>query len=129
MSKISDISDSVVLKDSMLSIPQEDSIVEKKYDNIFSKNKKTVSLQVNLVKDLPKLSFDYKKNLYEEEFKPKIKKVEVSQSKKVKSSHKQKISKKMNENQKLHSKSEIIKPKKQIVEKPKEDIKGEIKHE
>ena len=105
ISKISDISDSVVLKDSMLSCPQEDSIVQKKYDNIFSKNKKTVSLQVNLVKDLPKLSFDYKKNLYEEEFKPKIKKVEASQSKKVKPSKKQKASKKLNENQKLHSKS------------------------
>ena len=71
-SKISELSRSVVLKDSMLSCNHfEDSA--KNVSRVVAKNKKTVSLQCNLVKGLEKLSFDYKNNLYEEEYKPKIK--------------------------------------------------------
>jgi hypothetical protein len=64
-SKISEFSGSIVLKDSMLSCNHFEGSV-KNVPKVVARNKKTVSLQCNLVKGLEKLSFDYKKNLYEE---------------------------------------------------------------
>ena len=84
----------------------EDSV--KNVQKAVTKNKKTVSLQCNLVKGLEKLSFDYKKNLYEEEFKPKIKPFTPTQKKTPEPKKKKQV--KLKDTPKISSKSEILKP-------------------
>lgn len=65
LSKISEPSEIFDLKASVLSCRQEPmkrTILESR----LIKDKKTVSLQCNLIKGLPRLSFQYKDNVYEE---------------------------------------------------------------
>ena len=76
-----EVSDIFSLKQSVISQPELKSET-KPAINLLKSNKKTVSLQCNLVKDLPKLDFNYKKNIYEEEFQQKIKKAPVDMTKK-----------------------------------------------
>ena len=90
------------------------------------KNNKTVSLQCNIIKGLPNISFEYTKNLFKEEFAPKTKPTIQKKDRKEKALKKDKTVKKLEPEKKvtkinkvdverLHSKSEILKPKIDLI--------------
>jgi hypothetical protein len=80
-SKISDASNSVVLKNSILDPEQETTI--KDYQSVLKKRSKTVSLQCSLITGLPNLTFGFKNNVYEQKLHEKVKPL-VSNAKKEK---------------------------------------------